>query len=179
MREILIAVGALMRAIAGATKTVAVFCSKTGRWVTKTVVETAMLPLTIWSSGRGEAEAAEAVSNVVPARKTETAPSMTGLMEKVKTLATNLASETARAEVFEGVPDSIIDWLAVMDRQMLCRVACAKAELLAAHIGGKTTLKGVLVYNLTAVAEYKEAMLRTSAPDNNAPEFRKQPRLAA
>jgi hypothetical protein len=173
MRGLLRAVGAVLRAIGKATRTVVVFCGRTG----KLVVRTVMAPLAAIGSG-GMAEPMENHPGSTKVNE-EVAPSQTAEhLERIKKLAIGLAAGVAPAALFEGIPDNAIEWLTVMDRQMLYRVACAKDGDLAAHLAGKVSLKQVLVYDQRAVSDYR-AQTIGAAPDPEEPEPEIKPALAA
>ena len=148
MRGLLRAVGAILR---------------TGKWITKTVVVAPIAALGSIGGGGGAAESVETIPSSAPSSRADASPTADHL-ERIKKLAIGLASGIAPASLFEHVPDHVIEWLTVMDRQMLCRVACAKETDLAAHLAGKVSLKGVLIYDQQAVSEYR-AQTIGAAPD--------------
>lgn len=178
MRGILRAVGAVLRAIGRATKTVAVYCWRTGKWITKTVVVAPIAALgSIGGGGGGAADPVEVPASSTPSSDTDLAGATAEHLARIKKLAIGLASGIAPAALFEHVPDHAIEWLTVMDREMLCRVACAKERDLAAHLAGKVSLRGVLVYDQKAVSDYRAQTIRAVPDPEPEPEIR--PALAA
>lgn len=116
-------------------------------------------------SGRG-ASPAHTVQATAQTATTESKPATeTAGMDRVKKLAVGLAAGRAPAALFEGMPDPVVEWLGAMDRKMLCKVGCATDAQLVAHLRGKETMKGVLVYDEKAVAEYRKAQGLDLDPD--------------
>lgn len=177
MRGLFRAVGAVLRAIASATRTVATYCWSACKWVTKTVYVVAT------STVVGAAELAGAVVQSVlppgpggsPAQMVQTATTAVSAepkpaesnsgADRVKKLAVALAAGHAPAVLFEGMPDPVVGWLTAMDRKMLCKVGCATDEQITAHLRGRETLKGVLVYDEEVVAEYRKVQGLDLDPD--------------
>lgn len=175
MRSLFRAVGAMLRAIARATKTVAVWCARTGMWTAKTVVDVVTSPF----MGGGGGEIAPEPTAVHQEQKASTSAVE---LERVKRLAVGLASGHAPAALFEDVPDSVVDWLGAMDREMLCKVVCAKDAELAAHLSRKETMKKVLPFDKKAIDDYRAATVGRSPEEPEPgyePELRKRPMLAA
>jgi hypothetical protein len=112
-----------------------------------------------------------------PAKSVITSTATVEHLDRIKKLAVGLAAGVAPATLFEDVPDNTIEWLTVMDREMLCRVACAKDVDLAAHLSGKASLKRVLIYDQKAVSDYR-AQTIGAVPDTE-PEPEVRPALAA
>lgn len=190
MRGILRAVGAMLRALATATKTVAVYCWRTCKWVTKTVYAvttgtvvaaaelTGAVVRAVLPSGRGRpsVRVPQVTAQTASAEPKPTADDAG--MDRVKKLAVGLAAGHAPADLFEGMPDPVVEWLTAMDRKMLCKVGCAPDAQLVAHLRGKETMKGVLVYDEKAVAEYRRAQGLDLDPDMEL-DIEPKPALAA
>ena len=162
MRGILSAVGAALRALANATKTVAVYCVRTGKWITKVLVA----PIAALGSIGGSGASPGVTDTEVWLDAFANKPILNANgMDRVRKLAVGLASGHAPAALFENMPDQVVEWLGAMDRKMLCKVACATDAQLVSQMRGEETMRGVLVYDEEAVAEYRKAQGLDLDPD--------------
>ncbi len=93
--------------------------------------------------------AEEALMETAPA-----APKVGDEMEAIRQLAASLAAGSVRPEQVEKVPSNAVEWLRVMPRSMLCRVACASDSAIDRHLHGGPGVKGVLVFDRDAVLDY-------------------------
>lgn len=163
MRNLLAAVGAVLRAIGNAMRTVSAYCWRTGKWMTKTVVTAPVVAVDALASmvgiggGRGGPTNTGAKPATTAEATAERPSAKVAGMDRVRKLAVGLAAGHVPASLFESMPDPIVEWLTAMDRKMLCRVGCATDAQLASHLRGEESMRGVLVYDKSAIAEYRAA----------------------
>lgn len=84
-----------------------------------------------------------------------------GYINAIRVAAAHLAAgQQPTAEAAEHLRPVDVEWLTALPRPMLCRVATASDQALAAHIRRTAQIKGVLVADEVAVREYTSALSR-------------------
>lgn len=107
----------------------------------------------------------------VPAPPPEPAPVVQGKaatsnedvrhMAALRAVAAHLAAGTVPPEqALDALREDEISWLTALEKPMLCRIATASDDALRAHIRRTATLKGVLIFDQHAVAEYRASTRR-------------------
>jgi len=82
-------------------------------------------------------------------------------MEALRAVAAHLAAGSIPKETdLDAIREEDLSWLTAMQRPMLCRIVSASDDALRAHIRRTTNLKGVLLHDPKAVADYRTATRR-------------------
>ncbi|WP_425033006.1 hypothetical protein [Pelagibacterium sp.] len=96
----------------------------------------------------------EIAEDAISAEAEREVPNKGVKMEPIRQLAASLAAGSVRPEQVEAVDPSIVEWLRVMPRPMLCRMACASDSAIDLHLHGGQAMKGVLAFDREAIANY-------------------------
>lgn len=82
-------------------------------------------------------------------------------MAALRSVAAHLAAGTVPPEAaIDALREEELSWLTAMEKPMLCRIATSSDDALRAHIKRTANLKGVLIFDPHAVAEYRAATRR-------------------
>lgn len=145
----------MLAAVMGAMTTVWEYCKRTGRLVSR-VARTPLL-------GGGGAPDYDEPPVVEPVAET-----VDNTLAGIRKLAGAIAANRETAADFVDVPDHRIEWLAAMDRPMLCRVLAADDQALKNHLAGKGSIRGVLAADKASVDAYnaRMAMVMDDEPED-------------
>lgn len=112
-------------------------------------------PLSAGSAPSGD-DQAEVVQDDAPAPEERWA--------HIRHLALNLDRAGGEEVVLAG-GTHVFEWLDAMPLEMRCRVACASDEALREHMAGRQSIRGVLLYQAPAIAEYVRATRGVPQPE--------------
>lgn len=82
-------------------------------------------------------------------------------MAALRSVAAHLAAGTVPPEAaIDALREEELSWLTAMEKPMLCRIATSSDDALRSHIRRTANLKGVLIFDPHAVAEYRASTRR-------------------
>lgn len=134
MHQIIAAIGAALRAMA---RTVWVTYKRTGRLIMQMIPDigaTAPAPTAVQRSFQRP-------SNDNDGRQVR---EPTGAALAVKHLAQRMASDTFTMDDMDGVDADVVEWMASLDHQQLCRLICV--EDLPGYMSGRKEVRGLPPY---------------------------------
>ena len=90
-------------------------------------------------------------------------------VELVQKAAKEFAAGVENAATLSGLPDKLLSWLSVMDREMLCQIVCASPKSVREHLDGKGRgLQRVIACDRKAIEMYVEARQRKLRQDDES-----------
>lgn len=89
-------------------------------------------------------------------------------LQSIRELAHAMISGAARGEHFGAVHENDARWLMAMPPEMLRVVVCTTDRMLADHMSGRDTIRGLLRYERETIAEYAAAVRREREAERRA-----------